>query len=129
MSWQISPILTKELGLLVFRVKNKTVETEGTKQNMEPVATPPQQAAPILEKNELRLLVKILQSIGHECDYQAIKSDGDIHEYQHPAKTLRFDDVNLPDDDSTMHLAPLSAMIQQPQLKRPVWEKLKTLSA
>ncbi len=127
MSWQMGAALVKELGFLNFQSKQNLSHLQEEGHPLQ--AETPQQAAPILDKNELRLLVKILQAIGHDCDYQAIQLNGHIHEYQHPTKTLRFDDVNLPDDDAIMHLAPLSAMIQQPQLKRPVWEKLKTLSA
>lgn len=80
-----------------------------------------------LDKNEFRLLVKMLQAIDHDCVYDNISYDGKFATYKLPKRTLVFKDINLPDDDITMNLCSLSDLITNPKLKRPVWEKLKTL--
>ena len=82
---------------------------------------------PDLEKNEFRLLVKILQAIGHECVFDQIEHKNNQVIYHHPSKDLVFADIAVNDTQQTMHLSSLQDMNQQPALKRAVWEKLKTL--
>ncbi len=88
---------------------------------------PAVQAQPKLDKNEFRLLVKMLQAINHACQFDAIEYDGQVVRYQHPKKTLVFDDINAPDNNQVMNLSSLADILKYPETKRPVWEKLKTL--
>lgn len=81
-----------------------------------------------LDKNEFRLLVKMLQAIGHDCTYDHIAFDGTTVTYQHPDKTLVFNDINLPDSKQIMNLSSLGDLLSTPDQKRAVWEKLKTLT-
>jgi len=124
--------LINELGLLSLRLKQPTphnahdlLDTLSSSIDEEPPAT--QAAAPKLDKHEFRLLVKMLQAIGHECQFDAMTYDGTIVTYQHPKRTLVFDDIKRPDDAQTMHLSRLSDLLADERHKRPVWEKLKTL--
>lgn len=80
-----------------------------------------------LDKSEFRLLVKMLQAIDHECTYDHINFDGHTVTYQHPKKTLVFNDITLPDSQQILNLSSLSDLLSDPALKRPVWEKLKSL--
>ena len=80
-----------------------------------------------LDKSEFRLLVKMLQAIDHECTYDHISFDGHTVTYQHPKKTLVFNDITLPDSQQILNLSSLSDLLSDPALKRPVWEKLKSL--
>lgn len=124
MSFKLNTQLADELGLLHFLSKDQSHTPEQSTQNV--VETMPQ---PQIDKNEFRLLAKMLDAIQHKMDSSLLSIKNGVTLYDHPNKQLIFDDVNKSDTDQAMHLAPLSAMIQQPQLKRPVWEKLKTLSA
>ena len=80
-----------------------------------------------LDKSEFRLLVKMLHAIDHECTYDHISFDGHTVTYQHPKKTLVFNDITLPDTQQLLNLSSLSDLLSDPALKRPVWEKLKSL--
>ncbi|KAA3650973.1 MAG: hypothetical protein DWP95_00895, partial [Proteobacteria bacterium] len=80
-----------------------------------------------LDKEELRLLVKILKAIGHTCEHQNISIKQGISHYQLHDTTLIFDDVSTADTQQTIHLSPLSRMLKDPNQKRPTWEKLKAL--
>ncbi len=81
-----------------------------------------------LDKNEFRLLVKMLKAINHDCVYDAINYDGRTVTYQYSNKTLVFGDITIPDTNQTINLSSLSDLLTNNQLKRPVWEKLKTLT-
>ena len=80
-----------------------------------------------LDKDQFRLLVKMLQAIGHDCTFDQISHDGQTVVYQHPRKTLVFNDINLADTKQIINLSSLSDLLSKPELKRPVWEKLKTI--
>ena len=137
MKLQLNHELQQHLGLVQLRPKTlmktevkspevSSAEAPITKKPEQDLSAPIQDK-PLLEKDELRLLVKILQAIGHECVHSSIiEAHGEIH-YLHPNKTLVFSNLEKPDDQQFMYLAKLSDIITQPQLKRPVWEKLKTL--
>ncbi|MCF6300089.1 MAG: hypothetical protein L3J52_03065 [Proteobacteria bacterium] len=112
----LTPRLMQELNIQHFIKK-------GTKKTAEPAA----QEIPAIGKAEFRLLVKMLQAIGHDCQHDNITNKGDHIIYQHPAKTLIFKDHTLTDNTTTMYLASLTNMLEQPELKRPVWNKLKLL--
>ncbi len=120
MNLKLTPTLRKHLGLQQLISKQPYKDSKTKKQ---PSIIP----QPILEKNEYRLLAKMLAAINHQLNPEKLSLEKNIVLYQHPNKTLIFDDVNIEDDNQLMHLTPLTTMIQQPQLKRPVWEKLKTL--
>ncbi len=137
--------LLDEMGLLNLKHKNSpTGSIERTNQPSEPqMATmkttaaidvtkekieTPVDESPKLDKNEFRLLVKMLQAIGHECVFDNMSYDGHTVSYQLPNTTLLFNDIDLPDDAKTMNLCSLSELLIKPELKRPVWEKLKTLN-
>ena len=136
MSLNLTPELQKHLGLLPLNLKDSvpveqvtSVEhTEVTAVAVEkPTQITPSMPKPELEKNEFRLLVKILQAIGHECVFDLITyENGSVH-YAHPNKELVFGDITLNDDPHTMNLSSLKDMNQDSVLKRAVWEKLKTL--
>ncbi len=81
----------------------------------------------VLNKEELRLLVKILKAVGHTCEHNRISIESGITHYQLAQTTLIFDDVNHKDTSSVLHLSPLTEMQTNPDLKRPTWEKLKAL--
>ncbi len=134
--------LITEMGLL--KLQAKQLNTSPNPQQPHESATiqavaaiEPQQAAePVadksmdevkLDKNEFRLLVKMLQAIGHECTYDHISYDGHTVTYQHPKRTLVFNDITLPDTSQIINLSSLSDITANSSLKRPVWEKLKTL--
>ena len=124
--------LIDELGLL--RLVSKQVhqaqrnnETPQSNQAVSAVVDPEPEATEKLDKNEFRLLVKMLQAINHECQYDHIDYDGSMVKYRLHNKTLIFNDINQTDDANTMNLSSLHDLINQPELKRPVWEKLKTL--
>ncbi len=137
--------LINEMGLLKLRPKNTSTSCD-VKQPVKTVAVtnsepnPTIQEQPIeaqihnsmkevkLDKNEFRLLVKMLQAIGHQCTYDNINYDGKTVTYQHPQKTLAFNDITLPDTDQNMNLSSLKDLLLDATLKRPVWEKLKTLT-
>ncbi len=125
----LSNRLIDELGLLRLTTKQaqQNNETPQSNQAVSAVVEPEPQAAEKLDKNEFRLLVKMLQAIKHECQYDHIDYDGSTVKYSLSNKTLVFNDINQPDDANTMHLSSLHDLINQPELKRPVWEKLKTL--
>jgi|GEM_PF-1316006 len=139
--------LIKEMGLLKLQPKNSnnTPSTSTSTANQptqigtirkpnEPIQEP---AINIknkkniddfkLDKNEFRLLVKMLQAIGHECTYDNIQFDGQTVTYHHPKKTLVFNDITQADNDQTVNLSSLKDLLQNKTLKRPVWEKLKAL--
>ena len=80
-----------------------------------------------IDKNEFRLLVNILQAIKHDCQYELIEQQDHHIIYNHPKKKLIFSEINQPDSSEVMHLSSLKDLLDKPQLKRPVWEKLKTL--
>lgn len=116
MKIQLDQTLSEQLKIVPFRHKQS-----------QPPETEPPTVEPSIDKQQLRLLVKILQAIGHHCEYQNISMHGSAIHYQHPSKTLIFDSLSKTDDQAKMHLASLAEMLTKPQLKRPVWEKLKTL--
>ncbi|WP_154222428.1 hypothetical protein [Marinicella rhabdoformis] len=143
----LTPDLQKHLGILPLQLKASRHDKHAPVAKKNDVNTPvipaaqqskpavtesampkPAMPKPTLEKNEFRLLVKILQAIGHECVFNHITYKGKAVHYAHPKKTLIFDDITVKDDADKMHLSSLQDMNDQPQLKRAVWEKLKTLS-
>lgn len=124
----LSNKLIDELGLLrlvpkhqASNHKEKTETVEASEQ------ITPETTAPKLDKHEFRLLVKMLQAINHDCQYDHLEYDGTTVKYHLPNKTLVFNDINHADDAQTMNLSSLTEIINNPNLKRPVWEKLKTL--
>ncbi|TDR20776.1 hypothetical protein [Marinicella litoralis] len=138
--------LIEELGLLKLVVKNNQHEvSQQTIDVVVEVETGSAEKAshtdkvelethhePIhekLDKNEFRLLVNMLKAIEHDCQYDFIEYDGQSVKYKLPSMTLVFADINQADDHSTMNLSSLKDILSQPELKRPVWEKLKTLKA
>ncbi len=130
----LSDRLINELGLLKLQSKHCTHNSSEILADLKTVPdlgiAPPTDNKPAeakMDKSEFRLLVKMLQAIGHQCQYDNIIIDGNKVTYQHPLKSLVFDDINLADDPKTMNLSRLAELITNDQLKRPVWEKLKTL--
>lgn len=122
--------LIKELGILPL-VPNQTksglsqpINDRAQKQAETTVSNKPDEQ---LNKEELRLLVKILKAIGHSCEHQHINIRDGVTHYQFNGTSLVFDDVNKSDHDRIMHLSPLSLMLKDPNQKRPTWEKLKAL--
>ncbi len=122
--------LAEELGILPLVRKHvdatpshpdKTPRTKVTSK------APQKNAKENLNKEELRLLVKILKAIGHTCEHRHIRIQDGITRYQFNDTTLIFDDVSKADNQKTMHLSPLSLMLEDPNQKRPTWEKLKAL--
>jgi hypothetical protein len=126
----LSNKLIDELGLLRLRHKRTpvldAVVTQTADSPPEKVAKEIPQTAK-LDKHEFRLLVKMLQAIDHDCQYDHMQYDGTVVKYQLPSITLVFGDINLPDSEETINLASLADIIANPSLKRPVWEKLKQL--
>lgn len=126
--------LQKHLGILPLRAKTNVsnptdiVESATDQPQIESTTAINEMPKPKLEKNEFRLLVKILQAIGHDCVFDKIVHKSGQVIYHHPKKALVFDDINTVDDKQTMHLSSLKDMNSNPKLKRAVWEKLKTLS-
>ncbi len=65
--------LINELGLLKLQPKHCTHNSSEILADLEAVQEQPQVPQPVkqtedkLDKNEFRLLVKMLQAIGHEC--------------------------------------------------------------
>ncbi len=106
---------------------DKVKATTATIHDCETVL-PASMPKPELEKNEFRLLVKILQAIGHECVFQQIEHLENKVIYHHPNKDLIFHDITSIDDENNMNLSSLKDMNNDIKLKRAVWEKLKTLS-
>lgn len=127
--------LINELGLLKLRAKHCTHNSTEILADLEAVQQhspePPivKQVEDKLDKNEFRLLVKMLQAIGHECQYDNITIENHAVSYQHPIKNLIFNDISLPDNRQVMNLSSLADLLSNDQLKRPVWEKLKTLKS
>lgn len=124
--------LADELGLLNLVHKQATNNsTELNSDSAGKITTPVAETMPKeeLTKEEMRLLVKILKAIGHTCEHQHIKIKQGITHYQLNQTTLIFDDVNKNDTNDTLHLSPLSLMLDNPEQKRPAWEKLKTLKS
>ena len=131
--------LINELGLLKLHVKSSdtTVDITPTenlshiqdKKPVEPTSTVNNRNTEEvkLDKNEFRLLIKMLQAIGHECTYDHISLDGDAVKYQHPKTNLVFKSIDFPDTKDTMNLSSLKDILDDSSLKRAVWEKLKTL--
>ncbi|MGJ8662767.1 MAG: hypothetical protein ACSHWU_03905 [Marinicella sp.] len=130
----LSERLIDELGLLRLQSKaslhNNMPETAPVAASKDPLAIQEDQHPSKeikLDKNEFRLLVKMLQAINHDCIYESMDYDGTTVTYKHPNKTLVFGDVNLIDDAQQMHLSSLKDLLADESLKRPTWEKLKTL--
>ena len=124
----LSNKLIDELGLLRLVSKQQAInhkETADTVEVVEQVTT--ETTAPKLDKHEFRLLVKMLQAINHDCQYDHLEYDGTSVKYHLADRTLVFHDINQPDDKQTMNLSSLTDIINNPNLKRPVWEKLKKL--
>jgi hypothetical protein len=129
--------LVEALGLLPMRRKGTVVVSEDqTKPEVvqQPSAgVQPEPSAdhhqPQLDKHEFRLLVNMLKAIGHDCRYDHISYDGQVVRYRLGQLTLVFNDLEQTDDAQHMNLASLADIISNPQLKRPVWEKLKSLKS
>jgi len=139
----ISNQLFKELGLLNLVSKQHSAQPTAVTtepQNTAEVATIHTEVeaknsvqsiknqAEKIDKNEFRLLVKMLQAINHECQYDHIEYDGKVVKYKLPSNTLVFHDIKTPDHDQTINLSSLADLLSDPSLKRPVWEKLKKLA-
>jgi len=122
-------ILIKHLDILplVRRQSHSTNEPDNSSSvaKLTPASAEPKQQ---LNKEEMRLLVKILKAIGHTCEHQYITIQQGITHYQLNNTTLIFDDVSQSDETQTIHLSPLSTMLKDPNQKRPTWEKLKALN-
>lgn len=128
----LSNKLINELGLLRLvpkqnAVSDLTVEQPVVQEVIETSEATSNINNDKLDKHEFRLLVKMLQAIDHECQYDHMEYDGSVVKYQLPSITLVFGDINNPDNDDTMNLSSLADIIANPALKRPVWEKLKQL--
>ncbi len=125
-----SESLMQALGLLNLQHKSQ-VHNEPTQQvvstSIKAADSTSSDAIPKLDKNEFRLLVKMLQAIGHKCQFEDILYDGQYVQYKHPKTILYFKDISLPDSDSVINLSSLSDLLSNDSLKRPVWEKLKSL--
>ena len=133
--------LVDALGLIPMQAKanepnvdQPSAQSTGVDAPVTPAKTEPSEPAPTsqsihIEKNEYRLLIKMLQAIDHDCEFKRISQVFGGYAYQHPNIELRFTGLDAPDSQDTMHLATLSDLIAQPALKRPVWEKLKTLKS
>lgn len=125
--------LIQQLGLLKLVPKGTQDSIQSKQQAPETVtSTPTKPAVPEadsvhFDKNEFRLLVKMLQAINHDCQYDLLKHEAGKVTYHYPNKTLVFDDINAPDSEQVMNLCSLTDLLHNPALKRPVWEKLKTL--
>ncbi|MCX7552609.1 hypothetical protein OS175_01860 [Marinicella sp. S1101] len=126
--------LLNELGLLNLKLKQNNTTTQMPVTDSAPPVSQQQTPSvskpvtpPKMDKNEFRLLVKMLKAIGHDCVFDAIAYDGKAVKYSLSEVTLIFDDINTPDTATTTHLASLHDILADDSLKRPVWEKLKTL--
>jgi hypothetical protein len=122
--------LADELGLLKLVRKDAVSGHSANRQASDsPSDTVTSQSNPEnnLNKEEIRLLVKILKAMGHTCEHQHITIQQGITHYNFNGTTLVFDDVNKADENAVIHLSPLSTMLNDPSQKRPTWEKLKTL--
>jgi hypothetical protein len=129
----LSPRLTQALGLIPMRRKGSQAVvqpsvSEATQADSDALETAAADPAPQLDKHEFRLLVNMLKAIGHDCQYDHISYDGKQVKYRLDSLTLVFNDLSLTDDAQHMNLASLTDIIRDPKLKRPVWEKLKTLN-
>ena len=129
----LSPRLTEALGLIPMRRKGSQAVVqpsvcEATQADSDALETAAADPAPQLDKHEFRLLVNMLKAIGHDCQYDHISYDGEQVKYRLDSLTLVFNDLSLTDDAQHMNLASLTDIIRDPRLKRPVWEKLKTLN-
>ena len=131
-----------ELGLLNLVSKQHNIEkSTGSIDHKPVVAEPQKQTASAVEelvnstenqfekidKSEFRLLVKMLHAINHECQYDHIEYNGTKVKYKLPSTTLVFHDIEIIDDDRTINLSSLADLLSNPNLKRPVWEKLKSI--
>lgn len=122
--------LAKELNILPLQRKQvgahlahlDTNQSNETKQ----IASKPKER---LNKEELRLLVKILKAIGHTCEHRHIHIQHGIISYTLNHMTLVFDGVDKTDEKHVLHLSPINQMLKDPAEKRPTWEKLKTLQS
>ncbi|GAA4818042.1 hypothetical protein GCM10011365_12050 [Marinicella pacifica] len=112
--------LAKELNLLPLRLKK---DTAASAQPVAAANTPGE----TLNKEELRLLVKILKAIGHTCEHPNIRIQNGITSYTLNQITLIFDGVNKTDEHNVLHLSSLKQMLEDPAEKRPTWEKLKSI--
>lgn len=140
--------LVKELGLLNLKLKQTSTTTQMPATDSAPAVTqqhtksetvsktPVQQqnqtmnkpvAPPKMDKNEFRLLVKMLKAIGHDCVFDAIEYDGQAVRYKLSQVTLVFNDISTPDTANCINLSSLHDILADNSLKRPVWEKLKSL--
>ena len=130
--------LTEHLGLINLQLKGATPKPLEKPMAESAVAvhdaetdTPAVTTAdepPQLDKAEFRSLVNMLKAINHECQYENLTYQDDHWVYQFGDKQLVFKQLDSPDDAKQLHLCTLSELISQPELKRPVWEKLKTLN-
>ncbi len=134
----MSENLIAELGLLrlvpkklssehPIEVVKQTLSDSQQKESPKVKPSKPEKTSEKIDKNEFRLLVKMLQAIKHDCQYDLIIYDGTFVKYKLPKLTLVFNDITLPDSEDTINLSSLADLISNPQLKRPVWEKLKTI--
>ncbi|MFC3193100.1 hypothetical protein ACFODZ_02485 [Marinicella sediminis] len=120
------PMQRKGQAVVVSNPTEQPTQSAMTTQPQDkPVATSAD--TPQLDKHEFRLLVNMLKAIGHDCQYDHIKYDGHEVRYQLHELTLVFNDINQADDSQHMNLSSLTDIISSPALKRPVWEKLKTI--
>ena len=120
--------LLKHLDILpLIHKRSLQVTDQSSPTSDQPTKPKAEEQEQNLNKEELRLLVKILKAIGHTCEHQHIRIQDGITHYQFNGTTLVFDDVNKTDQDRIMHLSPLSLMLKDPNQKRPTWEKLKAL--
>ena len=127
--------LINELELIPLVKKGSKTATEPandsptTNNPTQAIAPQAETAATInkIDKNEFRLLVKMLKAINIDCQFDHIEYHHDSVKYHLPNITLVFNDIALTDDAKTMNLCSLKDLLHKPELKRPVWEKLKTL--
>lgn len=104
--------MANELGLTYWKMKNS-----------EPQSI--EASSPKLAEEEQNLLKNILKSIQIHFDSRQLGEHNSALTYALKDLLLIFDDVNLADSKEVMHLAPLSAMITQAELKKKTWFKLK----
>ena len=118
--------LLKELNIHYFVCKQ--TQSQSTNQPTEDIQaeTVPVEAVQ-LDKNEFRLLVNMLKAIQHDLQADQLYIENGVLMYPIKGITLVFDDVNQPDTAERLQLASLKKLLQEPAVKRPVWEKLKTL--
>ena len=126
--------LTEHLGLINWQLKGTSQQQIAKAPIAVTEAEPKSSTAatndepPQLDKSEFRLLVNMLKAINHDCQYENLTYQDDNWVYQFGDKQLIFKQLDTPDNAKQMHLCTLSMLISQPELKRPVWEKLKTLN-